>query len=210
MSDRPEYVPYSRFWKTRSVGCSWGEFFGGWFPESLLEPIKSPRLILLVAAGFFRDWNLPVLLSQLAFVSFEEDQVRALDEALDGRISPARLQDVLNLPSYVLPVGIWEKENTGNGRHLGRDVHEPPDGVLPDRVKLRFDIDAGPLPNRPANDLLAKTARYILRHHSETVLGHSLGDRADGNVEGRPTGYDPIAESPDVRPNRFGGLCHEE
>lgn len=138
---------------------------------------KHPDLLFLchVLLDEWRGNNRPVIIGKLTFVQLAVDEREKLTKSLDCRVSGEGLADVVNLPPFVNPDGVWKKKDARHRENFGRDVKQCAVGLPPNSVKLGLDKNFRPLPNRPSDHLLASVLGNIIRNYLEArICGHPV------------------------------------
>jgi len=187
------------------MGHSCVEAFGAIRSVSLNQEKLQLLPFSYVTNGFFRQCKWSVVVSHLAFVDFAMIGAGQIAETLDGGITIKRLPHIIHLPTPVDSNWIRKKENARNWNSLVRDIEKFAIGLSPDTVKLSFDKDPWPFPNRPSDYLFSAIRGDVLRNNSKAFIGWGTGKRADRNVKRRWVPNDASAKGNNVRLNDLGG-----
>ena len=153
------------------MGCSWSENFGTIRSVASDENALQFLSLKLVTSGFFRQLNLSKVVGKLAFVECVVKPGRKLTKTLNRRIVVQWLPNIIHLPPLVGAGRIWKKKDARNWSRFWSDVEQLAFGVTPDAMKLGFDQNTRPFPNRPTDNLLAAVGSDVLRKNGEALVG---------------------------------------
>jgi hypothetical protein len=157
--------------KTSGMGCSWSENFGTIRPIAFVENSLQFLSLQLVTSGFFRQLNLSKVIGKLAFVECVVKPGGKLTKSLNRGIVGQWFPNIVHLPPFVSPRGIWKKKDARNWSRFWCDVEHFAFGVTPDAMKLGLDQNTRPFPNRPTDNLLAAVGSDVLRKNGEAFVG---------------------------------------
>jgi len=159
--------------KTHSCGASCYEWFGQ--IDAIPKGQSQTKLISLFREAF-QSWgngNLTVIVGKLAFVKLMVNERENLAKPHGVRVG-CGLPDVVNLPAFVMPGRIRQKQYAGHPVFFGRDVEQIPVWLTPDCVELGLNENSRPLPDRPSDYLLASVLCNVLWEYIKTrTLGGS-------------------------------------
>jgi hypothetical protein len=110
----------------------------------------------------------------------------------DARIFANGKADVVNSPSGKYACRVFNEENCRFAAWLFRNVEQLAFGALPNGMKLRFDEDAGPFPEKPTvNDgtaILGNVALDVVKAIAEAgVIAFKHGDKLRFPSKSEPT-----------------------
>ena len=134
--------------------------------------------LLRVGAG---KTYLSVLIGSLAAVHQLEESFTGLNQLANRVPVSERSANVVSLPTLVGHVRVGDEKRARDTLGLMGDVQETPFRILPDRVKLAFHENRGPLQNAPtaANDAAVISHLRLDRFHA--LVRTSARTRSRGN-----------------------------
>ncbi len=163
--------------KSTSCGCSSFPIF------SNDKEFQFLHTAVLVNKVFF-DCDFSVIISKVTLVDISKECLRKANELRHMPIFGDRLSDIIDLSSNIFIYGVRKEDDAIYFIDLWRDVDNFPFWRLPDAMKLRFNHNAFPNMDAPANHLLTAICRNMLWNNRKTFIDWFSTNRVQWDKEG--------------------------
>lgn len=153
-------------------------------PELLLKHENGLLVVMVVRGSRADQLDFAVNIRKMPRVGVLEMQFCQVAHSLDFGVAANRLADVVNLLALIFSFAVCEKQHSRHRELLGRDVYRLAAWRLPDGVELCLDENSRPVPNSPADDLLAAIFRGVVCNLNKAVVLLRFCNRANRNIKG--------------------------
>jgi len=119
--------------------------------------------------------HFPCFVSQITFIHYPETFAGKPEELLSPSILCQSFADRIDLASLVMSFRISHEQNPIERLQPGNDIDERTVWSLPDDMKLRFQPDPSPFPNRPTETLFATVGNHMLWNNRKTFVEWLIG-----------------------------------